>query len=84
MKLKDTVKLMNSEDYKERFKGEYFQLKIRIEGLRTMVKKYRNGELNFKTSCSVELLQGQLDSMYLYLVHLEERAKVENIYLKEE
>lgn len=28
MKLADTVEMMNSEDYKERFKAEYYQLKI--------------------------------------------------------
>ena len=29
MKLNETVKMMNSEDYKERFKAEYLQLKIK-------------------------------------------------------
>lgn len=29
MELKDTVELMNSEDYKDRFKAEYYQTKIR-------------------------------------------------------
>ena len=28
MELKDTIKLMDSEDYKERFKAEYYQTKI--------------------------------------------------------
>lgn len=27
--LKDTIELMNSSDYKDRFKAEYYQLKIR-------------------------------------------------------
>ena len=27
MELKDTIELMKSEDYKDRFKAEYFQLK---------------------------------------------------------
>jgi hypothetical protein len=36
MKLNETVGMMESGDYKERFRGEYFQLKIRMEGL----KKY--------------------------------------------
>ena len=31
MELKDTVELMNSEDYKERFKAEYLQAKIRYD-----------------------------------------------------
>ena len=33
MKLNETIELMNSEDYKERFKGEYAQLVIRYCGL---------------------------------------------------
>lgn len=31
MELKDTIELMTSEDYKERFKAEYWQAKIRAE-----------------------------------------------------
>ena len=30
MQLEDTVEMMNSEDYKERFKAEYFQLLLRL------------------------------------------------------
>lgn len=33
MKLKDTIKLMESDDYKDRFKAEYYQVKIRKEKL---------------------------------------------------
>lgn len=29
MELKETVDFMNSKDYKERFKAEYYQTKIR-------------------------------------------------------
>ena len=34
MELKDTVKMMNSDDYKERFRVEYYQTKIRYEKLK--------------------------------------------------
>ena len=34
MELKDTIELMQSEDYKERFKAEYHQLRIRFEKLK--------------------------------------------------
>ena len=81
MKLQDTVELMNSTDFKERFKAEYYQLKIRIEGLRTMLDKYKNGALNFTPNCSYELLFTQLIYMELYLDKLKERAKLENIEL---
>lgn len=38
MELKDTVTTMNNLDYKERFKAEYYQLKIRLEKLTVMLK----------------------------------------------
>lgn len=39
MELKNTVELMNSEDYKERFKAEYYQTKIRYEKLKAFNNK---------------------------------------------
>lgn len=33
MELKDTVEMMTSSDYKERFKAEYYQLKLRYNKL---------------------------------------------------
>ena len=81
MELKDTVEMMNSEDYKERFRGEYFQLKIRMNGLNNMLKKYKDGTLNFTPSCSYDLLNGQLKAMCLYASYLEDRAEIEEIIL---
>ena len=37
MELKDTVELMTSEDYKERFRAEYWQTKIRYDRLMNML-----------------------------------------------
>ena len=82
MKLNGTVEMMNSKDYKERFKGEYLQLKIRMEGLSNMLKKYKDSTLTFTPSCSYDLLNGQLKAMGLYSSYLEERAKIENIKLQ--
>ena len=82
MKLKDTVEMMNSADYKERFKAEYLQLEIRANGLRSMLKKYKDGTLTFKPSCSYDLLNGQLKSMEMYAQYLEERAEIEGIDLR--
>ena len=42
MKMTDTIKLMNSTDYKERFRGEYFQLVNRIESFSKMLEGYRH------------------------------------------
>lgn len=83
MKLDETVKMMNSQDFKERFKAEYLQLKIRMEGLSSMLKKYKEGTLNFKPKCSYEILYRQLVHMEGYLNVLKERAKKENIELTE-
>lgn len=44
MELKDTATLMVSSYYKERFKAEYYQLKIRLEKLKCMLQKWGNGE----------------------------------------
>ena len=81
MNLKETVPMMESADYKERFKAEYLQLEIRVNGLRNMLKKYKDGTLTFKPSCSYDLLHGQLKAMDLYATYLEERAEIENIEL---
>ena len=81
MKLSETVEMMNSADYKERFKAEYLQLEIRVNGLRNMLKKYKDGTLTFKPSCSYDLLNGQLKAMELYAQYLDKIAEIENIYL---
>ena len=81
MKLQDTIKMMDNADYKERFKAEYYQLKIRHEGLARMLKGYKEGTLDFIPNCSYELLHTQLVYMECYMNVLEERAKIENIEL---
>lgn len=75
---------MNSSDYKERFKAEYLQTKIRYEKLHTMTIKYEAGTLDFEPSCSLELLKEQKSYMGNYLRMLEIRAEIEQINLKEE
>lgn len=50
--LQDTISLMNSGDFKERFQAEYFQLKIRYTGLKAMLEKYKAGTLAFQPKCS--------------------------------
>lgn len=82
MELKDTVKFMQSEDFKERFKAEYYQLKIRINGLDAMLYKMENGDLPFIPKCSYGVLRTQYQIMRSYQAILEERARIENIELK--
>lgn len=82
MKLNETATMMSSEDYKERFRAEYIQLKLRMIGLGEMLRKYKNDELTFTPSCSYDLLNGQFKSMDMYASYLEERAVIENIDLE--
>lgn len=82
MTLADTIKGMQSPDYKERFVAEYQQLKIRYERLREMVIKYEAGTLSFQPDCPLGLLNNQLRAMGNYLRCLEVRAQIEKIVLK--
>lgn len=81
MKLQDTIEMMNSSDFKERFRAEFYQLQNRICGLENMLFKYKNGTLPFVPSCSYELLHEQLVHMYSYKSCLIARAEIENIEL---
>lgn len=83
MKLSETVEMMNSKDFKDRFRAEYFQLTNRITGLSSMLERYRKNTLPFTPKCSIKLLDGQLNSMIIYRTHLEERAKIEGVSLEE-
>lgn len=81
MNLKNTIELMLSNDFKERFKAEYYQLDNRIAGLQRMLEGYKNGTLNFTPNCSYEILNEQLACMKAYRHVLIKRAKIENIDL---
>lgn len=83
MELKETVDFMNSKDYKERFKAEYLQTKIRYEKLNNMLIKYEAGTLGFEPTCPKEILEDQLYYMNEYLRALRIRAEIENIDLEE-
>lgn len=66
MELKDTIELMQSSDYKERFKAEYQQTKIRHDGLHKMLVKWDAGKLEFTPTCPKALLMEQKwDTWYL-------------------
>ena len=81
IELKDTVVMMGSADYKERFVAEYVQLKIRYKKLYAVLEKYAADKLDFKPTCPIEILYEQLDHMEAYLNILETRAKYEDIEL---
>ena len=85
MELKETVELMNSKDYKERFVAEYHQVKIRYEKLKNFCNKIEVetmlGKEVTKHDCPLELLREQQKYMGLYLSVLEKRALIEKIVL---
>lgn len=77
----DTAKLMVSKDYQDRFKAEYYQLKIRRDKLSKMILDYNTGKLEFVSISSIYLLNTQLDCMNTYLNILQMRAMTEGIDL---
>lgn len=81
MELNETAELMNSADYKERFKAEYFQVKVRHDKLKAMCEKWDKGKLNFEPTCPREIYDLQLDAMKRYMDVLVIRAKIENVEL---
>ena len=81
MELKDTIEMMNSDDYKKRYRAEYHQVRIRAEKLQAMLEKYKEGTLPFTPTCSYEMLYTQLIYMNNYIEILIARARVEGINL---
>ena len=95
--LNDTVSGMLSDDYKERFRAEYAQTKIRYEKLKAfntrleahdMRMPYEAGLVSVlkpencpKHNCPFDLLRRQQEVMGEYLHILEIRAVMENIDL---
>lgn len=88
--LKETVSMMNSEDYKERFKAEYYQTKIRYEKLKKFNTKIeaservhyeRNSIPMIEHDCPANILRNQQSTMGEYLHILELRAVIEGIKL---
>ena len=85
--LADTAAGMTSPDYKERFRAEYIQTKIRYERLKAFNTKI---EAAFRTECKApmpphdcphDLLREQQEVMGQYLHILEVRAVIEGVDL---
>ena len=93
IEFKDTIELMLSEDYKERFKAEYHQTKLRYERLKALntkieaanTAKYAASTVMLREprhDCPESLLRDQQTVMGQYLHILEVRAEIEGIELK--
>ena len=90
MELKATVPEMLSDDYKERFKAEYHQTKIRYERLKAFNNKIEAARRTSYTEkavpmpkhdCPDDMLLQQQRTMEEYLHILEVRAVIEGIEL---
>ena len=79
--LRDTIKMMNSEDYKERFKAEYYQVVIRYQKLKSMLNKWDNDQLEFAPTCPRSTYNMQITAMTDYIAVLEARAVMEGVEL---
>lgn len=82
MELRDTVEMMNSADYKERFKAEYQQNVIRYQKLVAMIEKWDKEELKFEPVCPRSTYNMQIKAMTDYIAVLEARAVMEGISLE--
>ena len=80
-KLSQTVDMMTSSDYKERFKAEYAQVVIRYNKLKNMLDKWDKNELTFTPTCPRSTYNMQIKAMTDYIAVLEARAVMEDIVL---
>lgn len=81
MELNETIDLMKSADYRERFQAEYYQLAIRFRKLTAMCNKWDGCELDFTPTCPRSTYTVQLRAMEDYLDCLELRAVLEGVPL---
>lgn len=79
--LEDTIELMTSNDYKERFKAEFWQLSIRYHKLKDIVSRAEVNLLDYRPQCPLYVLRIQLEEMKEYMRTLQERAEIEGIDL---
>ena len=79
--LRDTIEMMNSGDYKERFKAEYYQVVIRYQKLKSMLDKWDSNQLEFTPACPRSTYNMQIAAMTDYIAVLEARAVMEGVEL---
>lgn len=82
MELKDTITMMQSGDYKERFRAEYYQAAIRYKKLKAMLDKWDAGTLEFSPTCPRSTYNIQAKAMTDYIAVLEARAVMEGVELE--
>ena len=83
--LSQTVELMDSNNYKERFIAEYAQIEIRTKRLERVLKSVEDKTCPkcFEPTCDIEILKSQFKTMNAYRATLIFRASIEEIELPE-
>lgn len=85
MELRQTIDLMTSDNYKERFIAEYVQLDIRIRKLEHFISLIKACEIKDVPQpphdCPVSLLSRQLETMQEYRKIQLIRAAIEKVEL---
>lgn len=90
MTFQDTIELMQSGDYEDRFKAEYWQTRIRYERLKAFNNRIEAAEATGFTQnpvdmpehdCPTGMLREQQRAMGEYLHILEVRAVIEDVDL---
>lgn len=79
--LRETIEMMNSKDYMEQFKAEYYQVVIRYQKLKSMLDKWDNNQLEFTPTCPRSTYNMQITAMTDYIAILEARAVMEGVKL---
>lgn len=83
MNLNETVNLMLSDDYKDRFAAEYFQTYLRYMRLKRFCNKIEAAQIKNvqepEHDCPLPLLREQQRAMGEYLKILELRAEIEHV-----
>lgn len=79
--LRETIEMMNSKDYMEQFKAEYYQVVIRYQKLKSMLDKWDNNQLEFTPTCPRSTYNMLITAMTDYIAILEARAVMEGVKL---
>lgn len=84
MELKDTISLMMSDKFEDRFKAEYWQTKIRYDKLHKWLVDCDAGNksepAHYDSEC-IAMMRDQASKMGQYLYSMEVRASYLNIEL---
>ena len=71
----------STDNYKERFKEEYFFVLNKYNKLKLTINRYYMDQLDFEPDTPIRILESQLHTMHSYLEILRDRSRYEDIDL---